>query len=440
MSVSAVQWIILMASGLASLAAAGFYRALRAASPARLEELNEEFHLYEEMPDLDDALIAMGWLKEAVFAAFVSAIGLIFFANHGVIVAAFLLAAAVSAGALLLIEAIALMAAGYHTGRVLYRLLPAVDALNTAAKVILAPGRALWAVIARVSGREAPPPPEEEAASDILDAVIGGEREGIIRDQEREMIESIVEFRDLEVAEIMTPRTEVQTLDAGLTLKEALDEAIGGAHSRLPVYADMPDNVVGVLHVKDILPYINSDKVAVTRVRDIMRPAYFVPETKRISELLEEFRTTKVHMAVVLDEYGGTSGIATIEDILEEIVGEIEDEYDTVEPPVVRVTAHGKATVEGQASVYEVNEALNLKLSEEEEYETIAGFVLFHIGRIPRPGEQFEIEGIRFRVLDADDRKIKRMALEVMASLAAASKGKREVAEPHENRKGRARG
>ena len=163
-------------------------------------------------------------------------------------------------------------------------------------------------------------------------------------------------------------------------------------------------------------------------VRDAMRAPYFVPETKRIRELLQEFRATSIHMAVVLDEYGGTCGIVTIEDILEEIVGEIEDEYDEYQPPEIRVLGPARAMVAGTAPVGEVNDALGTDIpDEEEEYDTIAGFVLYHTGRIPEPGETLDLEGLRLRIVEADERRIKRLAVTVLAESGPA--GRREEVE-----------
>jgi len=404
--------LALLAMLAASLVAAIFHRAVVTASLARLEEINDEEQRYAALPDMHDARIATGAAKLALYAALIVLVAERFSPN-GAPAAAYLRAFATSMAAVLMTELVALVVAGYHSGRTLYRLMPIVSVFAVAGGSLAAAGRLPASIIARLMGREAPPPHEESVEEEILDAVTEGEREGVIEDQEREMIESIIEFKDSEAAGIMTPRTRLTMVREDMTLRSAMQVAVESAHSRLPVAAENADNIVGILHVKDLLPRIGANDEAKLRVRDIMRAPYFVPETKRIREMLQELRATSMHMAIVLDEYGGTSGIVTIEDILEEIVGEIEDEYDEYQPPEIRITGPGRAVLSGVAGVHEVNEALGTSISEQEEYETIAGFVLFGIGRIPKTGEIIDLADIRFRVLDADERRIRRMAVAV---------------------------
>jgi CBS domain containing-hemolysin-like protein len=325
-----------------------------------------------------------------------------------------ILAALASAAAVTVIELVALVVSGYHKGRMLFGLLPVVSALSAPGERLEAAATAVAGFLARLAGLTPPPPPDEAAEDEILDAVSEGEREGVIGDHQREMIESIIEFTDVEVTEVMTPRTELTTIDADISLREALPITVSSGHSRLPVHAENTDNLVGVLYAKDILQFVSPDRLDAP-ARSIMRAPYFVPETKMVRELLQEFRTTTVHMAVVLDEYGGTAGIVTIEDIIEEIVGEIEDEYDEHEPPDVRKIGPRRAVVEGDAPVDEVNEALGIEIDEEEDYETIAGYVLFQIGRIPKAGEILDLDGLRITVIEADERRIERLAIEVIA-------------------------
>lgn len=398
--------------GAAALAAALFHRAVASASPARLEELNDNLKSYAALPDLADAAVVSGALKVAMYAMFVSAVTRAASGNAPGAPLGWTAAATVALAGLAICEALALVAAGYHSGRMLYRLLPVVAAFALGGRAILRAGGAAAGFLARLAGREAPPAPEEAAEDEILDAVSEGERLGVIEDQEREMIESIIEFKDVEVAEVMTPRTELTTIDGDSSLRAMLPTAISSGHSRLPVWSGNADNVVGVLYVKDILKYMDSPAQLDEAVRSIMRAPSFVPETKMVRELLQEFRASSVHMAIILDEYGGTSGIVTIEDILEEIVGDIEDEYDEYEPPDIRSTGRGRAVVMGSAGVDEVNDELGTQLSESDEYETVAGYVLFRTGRIPAKGEVFEWEGVRFSVLDADERRIDTLAVE----------------------------
>jgi CBS domain containing-hemolysin-like protein len=417
---------------------------VRSASPSRLEEINEERGRYAQLPDLDAALLPLGAVKLLLYALFVSvttievvhtlvlkrwATSPEFAADHsrwwtevGLSPADYALVAVLMMALLAFAELIAIIVAGYHKGRLLYRLLPLVSAFAGPGAAVEEALTAVAGFFARLAGLEAPPPPLEAAEDEILDAVSEGEREGVIEDHQREMIESIIEFRDVEVTEVMTPRTELTMIDAEMTLRQGLPVAVSSGHSRLPVLAENADNVIGVLYAKDILQFVTPDGLD-AKVRSIMRAPYFVPETKMVRELLQEFRTTTVHMAIVLDEYGGTAGIVTIEDIIEEIVGEIEDEYDEHEPPDVRKIGPRRAVVEGDAPVDEVNEALAVEISEDEEYETIAGYVLFKIGRIPAAGETFEFEGLRLGILEADERRIKRLSVQVLDADAPGRAG-----------------
>jgi CBS domain containing-hemolysin-like protein len=233
---------------------------------------------------------------------------------------------------------------------------------------------------------------------------------GAVNEEEQEMIESIMELRDSDVSEIMTPRTEIEAVEHIATLAEikALIGRIG--HSRIPIYEDNIDNIIGVVYAKDLLhvgDYENFD------ARQVMREALFVPETKNLRDLLHEFRTRKVHMAIVLDEYGGTAGLVTIEDILEELVGEIVDEYDEDEPePLTRIDAN-TVDIDARMRVDELNEELGIALPEEDDYETIGGFVFSHLGHIPQAGERCTHENVEIEVIDAEPRRIIRVRLHI---------------------------
>jgi len=412
MPLTLMHWFAVCLCGVLSVATAVFYRALRSASSARLEEINRQRKLYASLPDFDSALIATGWLKVLVYAAYAAAVAFLLYGKRGGGLVFYAASTILAAASLLAIEVAALVSAGYHSGRVFYNFLPLVAALAAAGAAVRYAGGVLAGLVARVSGWEPPLGPREAAEEQILDAVTEGRHRGVIAHQESEMIESIIEFKDSAVSQISTPRTKVVTVVENATVAQALETAIASGHSRLPVRAQSAEEIIGVLHVKDALRLAGSEGAATTPVRDIMRSPYFVPETKRIRELLQEFRATNVHMAIVLDEYGGTAGIVTIEDVLEKIVGQIEDEYQPSRLPAIRVLAAGSAVAEGQARLRDVNEALQAKLSESEDYETLAGYLLSRLGRIPAPGEGFDFQGVSFKVLDADARRIKRLAIE----------------------------
>jgi CBS domain containing-hemolysin-like protein len=276
------------------------------------------------------------------------------------------------------------------------------------------------AIMRRLMGIPLTDDREEEAEQiekEILGAVSEGEMAGAVHENEAEMIESVLEFRDTSVGEIMTPRTEIVAIAADATVEEARKLITRTGHSRIPVYVENIDDIQGVLYAKDMLEL---DGFTPFNPLQLMRKVPFVPEAKRISDLLQELRQQKVHLAIVLDEYGGTAGLVTIEDILEELVGEIRDEYEDPEPdPIRRIDEH---TLEADARVHidEVNEELGIELPEGDDYDTVGGFVFSTMGKIPAAGEEMWHENVRLRVIDAEERKINRLRIEVVPGQAPA--------------------
>jgi len=245
---------------------------------------------------------------------------------------------------------------------------------------------------------------EDEAREEILHAAEEGRAEGAVKDSEVEMIESIVELSSTDAAEIMTPRTDILAMDAGTAFSEIVRGIRAGGHSRIPVYTENVDNIIGIVYAKDLLWH--ADAIGSEGLEKILRKPFFVPETKPLDELLREFKARKVHMAIVLDEYGGTAGLVTIEDVLEEIVGEIADEYDKdQEQRIRRINGH-TIEIDGRVRIDELNDELELELSEQEDYDTVAGYAIAQLGYIPRAGETFSSDGADFTILDSDDRKI----------------------------------
>ncbi len=222
-----------------------------------------------------------------------------------------------------------------------------------------------------------------------------GEEEGVIEEAEREMIHSIFEFGDTLVREVMRPRIDIVAIPAEATINEALGLIMEHGHSRLPVYEGSVDHIVGVVYIKDLLPAIRQGRLD-QPVREVSRPPFFVPETKKVNDLFKELQRRKVSMAIVLDEYGGTAGLVTMEDLLEEIVGEIQDEYDLEEKPIQLIDDR-TAVVNARTPIHEVNEALDLQLPSED-VDTIAGLVYTLFGRVPAQGEAVTVDGTELRV------------------------------------------
>lgn len=275
---------------------------------------------------------------------------------------------------------------------------------------VLWPVAGLSTLIARWL-RRGPEKDPQAIEEDIRTAAEEAEREGVLAKEDRAMIEKIMEFRDVQVVEVMTPRTELFSIEVDTSIEETLEMAKSTSHSRIPVYSGNRDTIVGVLYLKDLLRQIDNGKLASMTLRDIMRKPVFIPETKYVSELLREFQASKIHMAIVVDEYGGTSGIVTIEDLLEEIVGEIHDEYDPVEKPPLERIGEDQVDVDAKVHLDELNEELGLDLPEGDGFETLGGFVFSHLGKVPRVGEHFRHGKVEFTVLDADERRINRLKL-----------------------------
>ncbi len=241
--------------------------------------------------------------------------------------------------------------------------------------------------------------------------------------EEKEMLAEIIKFYNKTADEIMTSRLDMEDLDIKANFKEVIDTIIKCGYSRIPVYSGTEDNIKGILYIKDLLPYL--DKPETFRWQSLIRPAYFVPETKKIDDLLEEFRTNKIHMAIVVDEFGGTSGIVTMEDILEEIVGEISDEYDEDEKQYIRL-ADGSYIFEAKIQLTDFFRATDTDPADfekiTEEVETLAGLLLEIKGDFPRRREVIEYKNYRFQILEMDNRRI----LKVKFNVINASKDDKE--------------
>ena len=234
----------------------------------------------------------------------------------------------------------------------------------------------------------------------------GGEQ-GVLEAEEEQMINSIIELGERRLHEIMIPRIAIASLPASATLEEAIDKVVDEGHSRIPVYEESIDEVVGILYAKDLLPILKAGSGPRPVLRSILRTPVFVPESMTIDDLLHEFQRRKVHIAIVLDEYGGTAGLLTIEDLLEEIVGEIQDEYDTEEPMVVRIS-DDEARVDGRADVDDLAEIFDtdLGLEDKDEYDTVGGLIYHRIGGVPSPGDVVEVDGLILTVESTDGRRV----------------------------------
>jgi CBS domain containing-hemolysin-like protein len=303
----------------------------------------------------------------------------------------------------------------------LYHTWPVWRTLGTLASPLRAGARLLDAVLHRLAGREPSTPDVETIGEEIRTIVTEGHREGLLEEEAREMIEGVIELRDADVSQIMTPRTEMHMLQVDRPWDETVADIIQMGHTRLPVFESSRDDILGVLYVKDLIPELaKADPSKRRSLRELVRKAIFVPETKAVDDLLGMFQQERTHIALVLDEYGGVTGLVTIEDVLEEIVGEIVDEYDEEVEDDIRDIAEGACEALGRTHVDEINARLGLELPEDGDYDTIAGFVFSELGRVPAQGEEVLYNGVvRVTVLEVSERRIERVLVERLEAPAA---------------------
>ena len=267
----------------------------------------------------------------------------------------------------------------------------------------------------RLAGRKLRVPDEDSFEEDIRTIVTEGHREGLLEEEAREMIEGVIDLGDADVSQIMTPRTDMHSIPAALSWEEMLDQVINAGHTRIPVYGRNRDDILGILHAKDLLSELaRQPGQRVDPWTKLLRQPVFVPETKPIDALLQELQRSRNHMVVVLDEYGGVSGLVTMEDVLEQIVGEIVDEYDPAHVEGVHELSPGVCESLGWVHIDEINERLGLSLPEDADYDTIGGFVFNELGHIPTIGEDLTWRNVRITVLDATRRRIERLRIEVL--------------------------
>jgi magnesium and cobalt transporter len=221
----------------------------------------------------------------------------------------------------------------------------------------------------------------------------------------------VLEFTDTLVREAMVPRTEIVGLPLGTKPGELVDTVVSGGHSRVPIYEDTIDNIIGVLHTKDLFRVFHEQGAEELAIKPLLRPPFFVPETMKISKLLGEFQTKRSHMAIVVDEFGGTAGLITLEDVLEEIVGDIQDEYDVDEKLVTKL-GDDRFSVDARIPIAELEEQTGFKFPDEEGYDTLGGFVTSRAGgKVPQRGAEIYVDGLVLKVTDADEKRVARVEI-----------------------------
>ena len=261
-----------------------------------------------------------------------------------------------------------------------------------------------------------------ELQKEIQQLIDVGEEEGLLSEDEGEMMQSILSFRDTVAREIMVPRTDAVIVSGDTPIEKLLQLVIEKGHSRFPVYADNIDDILGILHVKDLLSSWGEKHLD---LQDIVREPYFIPETKKISHLLTELRDKKSHMAIVIDEYGGVAGLVTIEDIIEEIIGEIHDEYDDDEIRMVP-TDEGDLLVDARLEIEKLTEHFDLQVPKGN-FESVGGFIISLLGRVPQPHETIIHAPLEMTIESADARKIRKVRIRVQKQDVSSSESPADI-------------
>jgi len=261
---------------------------------------------------------------------------------------------------------------------------------------------------------------EPQDRDQLVDLLRDAEQRNLLNPDALAMIEGVLQVSEMQVRDIMIPRSQMVVIDRDAELDEFLPMVIEAAHSRYPVIGESKDEVIGMLLAKDLLSYTAGGSADNFEMREILRPAVFVPESKRLDVLLKEFRSSRNHMAIVVDEYGGVAGIVTIEDVLEQIVGEIEDEYDFDEGSAILKLSETEFTIKALTTVDDFNEYFHTEFSDEE-FDTIGGLVTHSFGHVPKRGETTSLGGFHFRVLRADNRRVHLLKIERIVEAAGAA-------------------
>ena len=267
--------------------------------------------------------------------------------------------------------------------------------------------------IVRLFGIDPSADEEQVTEEEILMMVDVGEEKGVIENTQAEMINNIFELDDIDAGDIMTHRVDMAAVEADEPVSEVLNVAIEEGYSRIPVYDDDPDNIVGMVYIKDLLEYVGKELPGNKSIREVMREAYFVPETKKCGKLFAEMSENHIQMAIVVDEYGGTAGLVTLEDIVESIMGNIQDEYDDEAEEIAKIN-DTTFTVEGNTDIDEVDELVGAQLPQDD-YATLAGFIISRLGYLPKDGDldTVEFENLKFTVLSVEDKRIAKVRIDI---------------------------
>jgi putative hemolysin len=379
----------------------------------RLKKKRERFGAV--LDNQDAAIRGSEYLRMIGTVMFLVAGTAAIFVNDATPAAVRLIQWGLSAGAMMMMVHIWLPAAvtRFASTQVLYYTWPFWRSLSVLMSPLAAPGELVDLVTRRLTGTAEHDDEEEEQLEDEIRTIVtAGTRDGFFGPGVREMIQGVMTLHEDTVGHIMTPRGDVDAIDVTMDWNQTLATVVEAGRTRFPVYEGTLDHVVGILYVKDLLPYLSSREIPDQSLREISRHAWTVPIDRSVEIILREFLHSRSHMAIVIDEFQQTAGVVTIEDVLEEIVGEIVDESDEEEEFGIEIIDLNTVEVDGRVMMDDLNEMTDWELPESDDYETIAGYVLFHVGAIPKTGERLVIENTKIEILKASVRKIDSMRIQ----------------------------
>ncbi|MDF1666740.1 MAG: hemolysin family protein [Planctomycetota bacterium] len=295
---------------------------------------------------------------------------------------------------------------------IIIRFMPGVWRLLWLCQPITQPFRWMVMIALRVTGSTAQEDAVEEADDEIRSAAIEAVRDGVLEQSAYNMIEKVIDFRDVEVSEVMTPRIDIQGVSIESSFSEAVELLVSHGHSRLPIFEESIDKIVGIVHIKDIVERLHlKNAPADLSVREVLRKPLFVPESKRVRDLFGDIKSNKVHVAIIVDEYGGTAGMVTLSDIISEIFGDIDDEHDMPEREGIEQLSDATFSVDGKVHIDELNQSLNINLPEDADYDTLGGYLSTNLGKIPSVGDLHHDSNLLFKVVEGDERKVDRIEI-----------------------------
>ncbi len=376
-----------------------YHISLATSSKIAISRILEDKHYRSKILDIFDELkIAAGYMRSIFLIACLVYLFIVFPRLQLWPLWMFILALAVY---ILFFEFLPRLLNTYFKKRILLMLLPSYKIPFALAKPIL--------FLEKIKSTEKDTDEQHEASEEEIDALIEeAEEEGIIEKEEGELLKSVVEFGDTVVREIMTPRISIISIQENATIQELRDLVIKEKHSRIPIYKESVDNIEGIIIAKDLLEY-SDDIQKEDAIEQLIRPVFFIPESMKVAELLKELQERKQKIAIVVDEHGGVSGLVTMEDLMEEIVGEIQDEYDKDKPQFIEQGPFDYIVL-GDAEVEELEDLFDMELASDD-YITVGGLITHHLGRFPKIGEKLDLKGLELEILEAGQKSIKKLRI-----------------------------